>query len=134
MATDVVGGHLPVGFSGASTVRPLAQSAKVKVLGVASKRAFAGMPQVPALARDRLNSFEASVWFGLFAPRGTPPAIVSKIHADIAKVLADPAVRRRITDTGAEVGELSQAEFASLVRSEFAKWKAIAAAAGIKPE
>src|SRR5437867_8328148 len=80
MATDVVGGHLPVGFSGASTVRPLAQSGKVKVLGVASKRAFAGMPQVPPLARHRLNTFEASVWFGLFAPRGTPAAIVSKIH------------------------------------------------------
>lgn len=134
MVTDLMGDHLPVGISGASTIRPLAQSGKVKVLGIASKRPFAGLPGAPALAHDKLQAFEASVWFGLFAPRGTPLAIVAKIHADVAKVLADPAVRQRLTDTGAEVGDLSQAEFASLIRSEFTKWKAIAAVAGVKPQ
>ncbi|MDR6858686.1 tripartite tricarboxylate transporter substrate-binding protein [Variovorax guangxiensis] len=134
MATDLMGGHLPVGISGASTVRPLALTGKVKVLGIASARPFAGLPDAPALAKDKLRSFEASVWFGLFAPRGTPTAIVAKVHADIAKVLADPAVRRRLTDTGAEVGNVSQADFAALVRSELTKWKAIASAAGVKPE
>ncbi|NDZ18800.1 tripartite tricarboxylate transporter substrate binding protein [Variovorax sp. WS11] len=134
MATDLMGGHLPVGISGASTIRPLALTGKVKVLGTASARPFAALPDAPALAKDKFRSFEASVWFGLFAPRGTPPAIVAKIHADLTKVLSDPAVRRRLTDTGAEIGDISQADFAGLVRSEFTKWKAIAATAGVKPE
>lgn len=134
MATDLMGGSLQVGISGASTVRPLALAGKVKVLGIASARPFAQLPDAPPLAKDTLRSFEASVWFGLFAPRGTPPAIVAKIHSDIDKVLADPTVRRRLTDTGAEVGSLSQQEFADLVRSEMTKWKAIASAAGVKPE
>lgn len=134
MANDVMAGHLQVGISGASTIRSLALGGKVKVLGIASTRPFPALPDAPALAKDKLRAFEASVWFGLFAPRGTPPAIVAKVHADVAKVLADPAVRRRLTDTGAEVGDLGQAEFAGLVRSELTKWKAIAASAGVKPE
>ncbi|MES2183443.1 MAG: tripartite tricarboxylate transporter substrate-binding protein [Pseudomonadota bacterium] len=133
MATDVMGGHLQVGISGASTIRPLALTGKVKVLGVASKGAFSGLPDAPPIGKD-LRTFEASVWFGLFAPRGTPPALLSKLHGDVAKVLANPAVRRRLTDTGAEVGALSQAEFATLVRTEFTKWKSTAVAAGVKPE
>lgn len=132
MVTDVMAGNIPVGISGASTVRPLALSGKVKVLGIASARPFAALPNAPALAKGKLRSFEASVWFGLFAPSGTPPAIIAKLHADIAKVLADPAVQRRLTDTGAEVGNLSQKEFANLVHSDLTKWKAIASTAGVK--
>lgn len=134
MSIDLMGGHLQVGISGASTVRPLAQAGKVKVLGIASKRPFAGLPEAPALARDSLRQFEASVWFGLFAPRGTSPELVAKISSDVAKVLADPSVRKHFTDAGSEVGDLSQADFAKLVRSEFSRWKAIAASSGVKPE
>ena len=116
-------------------MRPQVQAGKVKVLGVASKRTFAGLPDAPPLARDsNLRSFEASVWFGLFAPRGTPPALVAKLHADVAKVLADPAVRNRLTETGLEVGDMTQAQFAALVRTEITRSRSIAAAAGVKPE
>lgn len=134
MTTDLMGGHLPVGISGASTIRALAQAGKVKVLGVASKRTFAGLPDAPLLAKDTLRGFEANVWFGLLAPAGTPAPLVAKLHADIAKVLADPATRRRLSETGLEVGTSSQAEFAGLVRSEITKSKLIASTAGVKPE
>ena len=77
--------------------------------------------------------FQAVAWFGMFLPRGTPAAVVKRIHDDVAGVLALPEVRSRMHELGGEPSPTSSEEFARWVRSEIDRWSAAAKVAGIKP-
>jgi tripartite-type tricarboxylate transporter receptor subunit TctC len=77
---------------------------------------------------------DASYWFGLVAPAGTPPAVIAKLEKALAEVLQMPDVRKRLTEMGAVVTPLSGKEFGDYIRTEIAKWADIVAKAGVKPE
>ena len=123
MLTDVVANHVPMTFISLGQALPLAKEGKVKVLAVCTADRLALLPDVQALA-ESLPGFEATAWHGLFAPAGTPPAIIDKINAEVRRMSADPEFRERVlAPTYFRSMASTPAEFAETIKSESAKWK-----------
>lgn len=133
LMTDLAGGHVPIGFAAVSSVQGQVRANRVRLLGVGSLTPSALFPDAPPIAND-LPGFEAISWFGLFVPRGTPKDIIAKIHRDLATVLKDADVQKRIIGLGAEPGTATTEEFQARIKSEMALWATVAKAAGVKPE
>ena len=130
---DVMGGHVPLGMAAISSVMGTVKSGRAKAIGVCSLERTPLYPEAPPMA-EAAPGFEAVAWFGMFVPRGTPPAVVKRIRDDIAEVVQIPDVRKRLNDIGGEPSGMPTEEFARMVRSEIEKWNKVAAAAGIKPQ
>jgi tripartite-type tricarboxylate transporter receptor subunit TctC len=121
--TDLIAGNMYVMFDNLPSALPHIKSGRLKALAVTSKRPSAALPGVPTIEQAaNLKDFDASSWFGLFAPAGTPRAIVDKIHADVAKALALPELRERFVAQGAEPGGNTPDQFAAFIKSENEKW------------
>ena len=133
LMTDLGGGHVPLGFASVSSVQGQVRANRVRLLGVGSLTPSVLFPDAPPIAND-LPGFEAIIWFGLFVPRDTPKDIIAKIHRDLATVLKDTDVQKRIIGLGAEPGSASTEEFEARIKTEMALWATVAKAAGIKPE
>lgn len=134
LMNDLVAGHVPVSFSALSSVQAHVQSGRLRLLGIASAKPTALAPDAPALGGTDVPGFEATSWFGIFAPKGTPAAIVAKVQQDVATVLKDAAVAARFESMGAQpVGE-APASFAARVRAEVEMSAKVAKAANVKPE
>ncbi len=133
LMTDLAGGHVPLGFAAVSSVQTQVRANRVRLLGVGSLTPSPLFPDAPPIAND-LPGFEAVSWFGLFAPRGTPKDIISKIHRDLAIVLKDADVQKRFSGLGAESGSYSTEEFEARIKREMALWANVAKVSGIKPE
>jgi tripartite-type tricarboxylate transporter receptor subunit TctC len=119
---DVMGGTLPLVAVNAVEVQPLWKDGKLKVLAALSAQRVSTMPDVPTIAESGFPGFEANVWHAFIAPRGTPPAIIDKLRAEIHKALADPEVRERLANLGAEVAPSTSQELAALVRAEHERY------------
>ena len=131
---DVMGGHVPLGIAAISSVLGSVKAGRVKVIGVCSLERTPLYPGAPPMA-EAAPGFQAVAWFGMFVPRGTPPAVVKRIRDDIADVLKNPDVRKRLNeDIGGEPSGMSSEDFARWVRSEIERWNKVAKAAGIKPQ
>ena len=128
---DAMGGHVELAIGAVSSVQAAVRLGRVRLLGVTSPSS--AFPDAPIIEKD-VPGYNADTWFGLFAPRGLPRETVARIHDDVAAVLQVPDVRRRLLDIGGEPGGQTPEEFAERVRAENAKWKKVAAAAGIKPQ
>ena len=101
---------------------------------MSSLRRSAVTPQVPTIAESGYPGFEAIVWFGLFAPTGTPPEIIRKVNDETARILGTPAMRELLAGQGADIVASSPAVFATRVGAEIVKWRKVIQDAGIKPE
>jgi tripartite-type tricarboxylate transporter receptor subunit TctC len=124
--SSVVGGHIQLMFTNASTVAPFAKDGKVKMLGVGSPRRLAQLPNVPTVAESGLPGFDTRGWFGIYAPWRTPPAIVAKINADVHRVLQDPAFQKTFIEPYMfEPMLLSPQEFDQFIRADVGKWRDI---------
>lgn len=132
--TDVIGGQLPLLAVNALEVQPHVKSGKLKVLAVLSTNRSAIFPEVPTIAESGFPGFEASVWYGVVAPAATPPAIVTRLHAEVQKALQTKEVRDRMTAVGGEVLPGSAAMFAALIRSERQRYEKLVREANIKPD
>ena len=97
---------------------PHIRSGKVKLLGVASAKRSPFFPEMPTLAEQGIQGAEMDIWFGMWAPNGTPPEIVARLNRELAKVLALPAVKERFAGLGAEPAALDQTAFRKLLRDE----------------
>ncbi len=126
-ATDVVAGQLPVTFGSFPGVMPFVTSGKLRVLGVASDKPTPLAPEIPVLKDLAVTS-----WYGLLAPAGTPQAIVDKVYASIAQVLATPVMHERLKTLGAEPVQSSPASFAAGLPAELAHWKKVVDASGAR--
>ena len=113
---------------------PHVRSGKLKVLAALSASRTSMFPDVPTIAESGYPGFEASVWYGLVAPVGTPPAVLTKLQAELQKALATTEVRERMTSVGGEVTTGSSAQFAALVRSERERYQKLVNETGIKPD
>jgi tripartite-type tricarboxylate transporter receptor subunit TctC len=133
LTIDVMGGHVPLGMAAISSVMGTVKSGRAKAIGVCSLERTPLYPEAPPMA-EAAPGFEAVAWFGMFVPRGTPPAVVKRIRDDIAEVVQIPDVRKRLNDIGGEPSGMPTEEFARMVRSEIEKWNNVAKAAGIKPQ
>jgi tripartite-type tricarboxylate transporter receptor subunit TctC len=120
--TDVLGGQLPLVAVNAVEVLPHVKAGKLRVLATLGAERVATMPDVPTIAESGYPGFEASVWHAFIAPRGTPPAVVEKLKAEIHKALASADVKERLAGLGAEVSPSEPAQLGALVRTEHERY------------
>ncbi|RCW68502.1 Bug family tripartite tricarboxylate transporter substrate binding protein [Pseudorhodoferax soli] len=132
--TDTIGGQVPLVAVNALEALPHVKSGKLKVLAALSAARTSIFPDVPTIAESGYPGFEASVWYGLVAPASTPPAVLTKLQAELQKALATAEVRERMTSVGGEVTPGTSAQFAALVRSERERYQKLVSETGIKPD
>lgn len=131
---DVMMGRVTYWIPSIGTALPFIQSGKMLALGVTSRERSAALPDVPTLAEMGVAGFEDSIWFGMWAPAGTPTGIVDALAKDISRALAAPDLRQQLAKLSAEPMSMTSAEFARFVRSEAESAARVARAAGIKPQ
>ncbi len=131
---DILGGHVDLFFSGFPAAVPHVKAGSIKLLAVSSAKRSGIAPDVPTVAEaSGIKDFDITLWQGFFAPRGTPPAIVAKLHAEINKTLLLPEVQSKLLEAGADVATISIDEFATFVKAESAKFLRIIKDADLKP-
>ena len=130
---DLAGGSMDVMFDNLPSAMQLIKSGKLKALAVTSSQRSAAMPELPTVEEAAgLKGFEASSWFGLLAPAGTPADVVNRIQQEVAKSLATPAMKERLATLGAIPSGNTPAQFATLIESEHKKWAEVVKASGAK--
>jgi tripartite-type tricarboxylate transporter receptor subunit TctC len=130
---DLAAGNMDVMFDNLPSAMQLIKGGKLKALAVTSAQRSAALPDVPTVEEAAgLKGFEASSWFGLLAPAGTPPDVVSRIQQEVAKSLATPAMKERLATLGAIPSGNTPAQFAALIESEHKKWAEVVKASGAK--
>ena len=133
--TDTIAGHIQMMIVSIGLVAQPWQAGQLKVLGFGSTSRIAQYPDVPTLAESGLPGYEAGSWYGLFAPAGTPPAIVEKINAETQRIFADPAFRDRVLAPSFIYSIASSPEeFTARIRSDSAKWGKVIREANIKAD
>ena len=132
--TDLIGGQITIYMGDVPVNLPMIKSGKLKPLGVSSLKRIAQLPEVPTIAEAGVLGYEVNVWYGLFAPRGTPQKIVAKIAADVSRIVKTPDTRERFAGLGADAEGTTPVEFASYFRGDVAKWAKVVKAARLTAE
>ena len=131
--TDLLGGQMDLMFDNLPSSMPHIRAGKLKALAVTSASRSDALPDVPTIAEaGPVKGYEASSWFGLLAPAGTPADIINRVQQETAKALANPAIKERLQSQGAIPSGNTPAEFARLIDSEIRKWAAVVKASGAK--
>lgn len=120
--SDLLGGHINVMFSPAQTVTPQIQAGNLKALAVTGPKRSQSVPGLPTISESGIPGYSAVGWFGIFLPLKTPNSIVSKVSADIDKVLKTPQVRKEMLERGIEPSGGTSEEFAELIKADQQKW------------
>jgi len=120
-------------FDNLPTSLEFIKAGKLRPLAVTTAQRSPVVPDLPTVA-DFVPGYEASAWYGLVAPKGTPAAIVDKLNTAVNAMLADPTARARFIDLGASLLAGSAADFGNLIADETEKWGKVIKFAGIKPE
>jgi len=132
MLTDLLGGQVQVAFD--NTVIPSIKAGKLRGLAVTGPTRLAAVPDIPTAAEAGLRGYEAVGWMGLYAPKGTPAPIVTRLASDTAKAMAAPDVREKLNAMGFQGKTDAPAEFDAYLRAETAKWAKVARDANVQPE
>jgi tripartite-type tricarboxylate transporter receptor subunit TctC len=130
----IMSGEAQLNFATLPAVVPQIRGGKVRPIALASRARNPAVPDVPTMAEWGVADFEVGTWSALIAPRGVPPEIVHKINSAVNAVLADPTVRQRLLDDGAEILPMTPAEFGTFMRAENARWVKVVKEAGIQPQ
>jgi tripartite-type tricarboxylate transporter receptor subunit TctC len=131
--TDLVAGQVQVMFDNIPGSIGHIRTGKVRALGVTAAKRVAALPDVPTIG-ETVPGYEVSIWYGIAAPRGTPPEIVEKLNQAVNAVLAYPRLQARLAELGGEPMPMTPAEFGKLVAEETEKWGKVIRAANIKVE
>lgn len=128
----VMTGEVALDFPGVPVALPLIKAGKVRCIAVTTATRSVAVPNVPTLAESGVPGYEHSLWNGVFAPVGTPPAIIAKVSEDIALVLKIPDVRERLARLSVEPVGSTPAQFSAFFKAEVAKWMNVIKATGIR--
>ncbi len=120
--SDLLGNQIAVMFDNMPSAIQHVRSGKLRPIAVTTAKRSPELPDVPTIAEAGVPGYEATSWFGLWAPAGTPAPVLDKLHSSLAKVLQDPAVVKKIADQGGDVVIDTPAEFEAFIQSEAAKW------------
>jgi tripartite-type tricarboxylate transporter receptor subunit TctC len=131
---DLIGGQISVSFGNIPTVIQQVRAGKLRAIAVTGAKRAAAVSDIPTIAESGVPGYEVSNWFGISTRAGTPPEIIARLHADIARALKTPEIRAAFNQAGADPGDMTPAEFAAFFRNETAKWAKVVQAAGIKGE
>ncbi len=129
--TDLVGGQITLVFANLPVALPHARSGRLRGLAMTSKERMKIAPEFPTVAESGVPGFEAGTWFGMFAPKGTPADIVSKVSADSKTALSTKASEDRLAEMGYSVVASNPKDFTQRLESEYAKWGKVIKEAGI---
>ncbi|MCC6535530.1 MAG: tripartite tricarboxylate transporter substrate binding protein [Burkholderiales bacterium] len=129
--TDMVGGHVEMGFAGITSQMPLIKAGKLRPIALSSKERFPAVPEVPTFHESGLPGYESSTWFGMFAPAATSAEVIRKVNDDVAKILGRADIKERLTADGQIPGGGSSESFAKFVRDEIAKYAKVIKAAKV---
>ena len=132
--SDVLGGQVPMMFTGVSNVVPYMKTGRLRVLAIGSPKRSATLPEVPIVAEAGVPGFDFDSWTGYLVPVGTPRELIVKLHADITRTLAAPEVRDKLVTLGFDLVGGTPEAFATLIRNDIARFGKLIKAAGIKAE
>jgi tripartite-type tricarboxylate transporter receptor subunit TctC len=118
---DLLGGQVKVGCLGVSSVIHSHRAGQLRMLAVTSAKRSEQLPDIPSIS-ETVPGYEATLWSGLLAPTGTPPAVIKRIHDEVVKLLQRPEVKTALTAAGTDIVVKGSREFAALLRVEFDKW------------
>jgi len=132
--SDVLGGQVPMMFTGVSNVVPYMKTGRLRVLAIGSPKRSATLPDVPTVAEAGVPGFDFDSWTGYLVPVGTPRELIVKLHADITRTLAASEVRDKLVTLGFDLVGGTPEAFATLIRNDIARFGKLIKAAGIKAE
>ena len=132
--TDLLGGHTQASISTLSAFMSQINAGRLKVLGIGGLKRSVVLPDVPTIVEAGVPGYDASPWFGIAAPAGTPKAVVDKLSKDLSTIAAAAEAKKRLLDQGAEVDYLGPAEFGPFVAVETAKWARVVKQGNIKAQ
>ena len=132
--TALLSGEVDLYFATVPAALPLVEAKKLRALGVTSARRSPLMRDVPAIAEAGLKGYETSTWHGVLAPAATPADIVVKLNAEIARTLAQPAVKERLVGQGLDPVGGTPEQFGAYLKTEISKWAVVVKASGARPE
>jgi len=131
---DTIGGQVPIMYGNISAVLGQIKAGRLRAIANTGAQRSPLLPEVPTVAESGVQDFAIATWFGLFGPAGMATEQVAKIQQDVAKVLAIPEVRARLTEMGVDIVASTTQDFGTYVRSEMVRYARIVKEAGIKPE
>jgi tripartite-type tricarboxylate transporter receptor subunit TctC len=129
---DLLGGRLTMVFSSPTAALPLSREGKVRALAVTSRTRAAAAPDLPTMEEAGFPGFDATAWFALLAPAGTPDPIVAKVHREAVRILALADVRKRFAELGMVPMGTTPAQFAAAIKAETPQWAKVIQASGAK--
>jgi tripartite-type tricarboxylate transporter receptor subunit TctC len=132
--TDILGGQVDVMFDAETTMADYSRQGKVRALASTGLTRSANLPDMPTVAESGVPKYEATIWLGLMAPKGTPTDVVNRLNAAVRKIVAQPDVKTLWAKQGAVPMSMSPAEFDQFLTADIAKWATIVKAANIKPD
>ena len=130
--TDLLGGQITAGFNSIGTALPQIKAGKIRPLAVAAAARSRALPDVPTFPELGIAKLNGGAWFGIFAPAGTPRAVVEKISADINFYLNSPDMQKWLRDQGLEPTGMTPDQFTQFIKSDLAKWRQMIGELGIK--
>ncbi|NUA32086.1 tripartite tricarboxylate transporter substrate binding protein [Cupriavidus basilensis] len=130
--SDLLAGQINLMFD--SSVAPYVKSGKLRALAVTSAKRSPVLPDVPTMAEAGLPGYEATAWFGILAPAGTPPSIVDKLNRNLVAILRDAEMRKWMQSQGADAIGDTPSEFAAYIKTETAKWARVVKEAGVSAD
>jgi tripartite-type tricarboxylate transporter receptor subunit TctC len=132
--TDILGGQVQMMFDAVTTMSEHVKAGQVRALGTSGKSRSSVLSEVPTIAEAGVPGYESTIWIGLIAPKGTPPAIVNRLNAEITKIVSRPEVSRDWAAQGAVAMTMTPDEFGNYIAEDIVKWERIVRISGAKPE
>lgn len=132
--TDVLGGQVDMMFDAVTTMTEHVKAGKVKAIATTGKERSAVLPDVPTVAESGVPGYEATIWLGLLAPKGTPPAVVNRLNEAVTKIVSNPEVRQAWAKQGATPLVMNPQAFDKYVQDDIQKWAKVIKSANIKAD
>ena len=132
--TDTIGGQVDMMFDAVTTMSEFAKAGKVRALATTGKVRSSALPNVPTMSEAGVPGYEAVIWLGIMAPKGTPPDIVRRLNAEITAIVGRPEVRNDWARQGAVAMKMNPEDFGRYIVDDIAKWERIVKISGAKPD
>jgi tripartite-type tricarboxylate transporter receptor subunit TctC len=130
--SDLIGGQLALMFPGSPIALPQAKAGKLRALATTSAKRTPAAPELPTIAESGLRDYEVSLWYGLLAPANTPQPIVQRLHGEVTRIIALPAVREQWAVLGAEPMSTTPEQFTAFIKDDIVKWHKVIRDSGAK--
>jgi len=131
---DLLGGHSHVGFQSMGTALPQVKSGKIRILATCGRKRSVILPDVPTVAEAGVPGYEATTWWGIYAPTGTPALIVDRLNKELKAILSSDEVKKRFLTFEADADYIAPPEFGTFLKEDMAKWARVVKLANIKLE